>query len=502
VPNLAKMATQHSALTDDSASTSSKSVPPQKLAGPRQIPWGYGRDRVTATAVDPDRLFAYWEIKDESIEQARAQLGGRAALVLRIYDTSGRIFDGANAHGYFDQDVQRSDRQWFCHVGKPDSSAHVEMGMRGFDGRFIKIVRSGRVDFPRASPAPPRPTEWMRVVAATGDIVGRDRAANDPAGGPGGPGQADSGGPAIEGGPMPSAGTASGGTVEVSANSGVTPIDSYEVVSLEPGSYRFERQEYEVDSGWQSESSDPETVYRTITSRWEEFGFGTSSWETTPVESAWEAGPFNFPTEVIVPAAERFEHPTRVYKAGEEVRVLHGPWQVVIRGIQAHASRKVLARWEVHRSWVSVTSRTVDALAPHGSNKVNGASSFGGASERFALAASELRLRGASELFMLGASERRLGGASELRFLGASQWAAKGASERRLLGGSEWRLAGASEYRLAGASERRMAGASERMLSGASERRLSGASERRLGGASERRAGASEPRLGALRNKE
>ncbi|MES1164637.1 MAG: hypothetical protein ABUR63_02675, partial [Verrucomicrobiota bacterium] len=41
----------------------------------KDIPWGYGRDRVTAMVVDPDRLFIYWETLDESIAKARDQLG-------------------------------------------------------------------------------------------------------------------------------------------------------------------------------------------------------------------------------------------------------------------------------------------------------------------------------------------------------------------------------------------------------------------------------------------
>ncbi|HTV20644.1 MAG TPA: hypothetical protein VMG12_18300, partial [Polyangiaceae bacterium] len=206
-----------------------------------------------------------------------------------------------------------------------------------------------------------------------------------------------------------------------------------------------------------------------------------------------EAGPFSYPTEVIVPAVERFEGQSHVYRLGEQVRVMHGPWQVVIRGINAHSSRRVLARWEVHRSWLGVSSRAAEA--PAGVHGYSGAAV--GASERF-LAASELRLRGASEVFYLGASERRLGGASELRFLAASQWIARGASERRFAGASEYRFAGASENRLKGASERRLMGASERHMQGASERRIrKGASEQRLGGASEGRlGGASEGRLG------
>lgn len=491
-PHSRKMATQHSALTDDTASSRGDSAPRHKLVQPRQIPWGYGRDRVTATAIDPEQLFVYWEIRDETIEHARTQLGAlgsRAVLVLRVYDTTGRIFDGANAHSSFDQDVQRSDRQWFCTVGKAASSAHVEMGLRASDGRFLKVARSGRIDFPRGEPAPARAPEWMRVVASTGDIVSRETPALADAGSRPGPAPAHTGVDGTVEAVAPSA-TLS----HVVTSQQLASIEGFELVGLEPGSYEVERNEYEIDSGWQTESKDPSVVYRSWTSHWEESGFGTSSWETSPSESSWEAGPFSYPTEVIVPVAERFEGPAQVYRSGEETRVLHGPWQVIIRGIQAHASRRVLARWEVHRSWISVSSRSVDRVAPGGREAINGSSSWAGASERHLLSSSELRLRGASEIFMVGASERRLGGASETRFLGASQWAARGASERRLLGASEWRLAGASERRLAGASERRLAGGSER--------RLAGASERHVGGASERRQGASESRLGAARPKD
>jgi hypothetical protein len=446
----------------------------------RQIPWGYGRDRVTAIAVDPDRLFVYWEVRDETLDAARERLGpagARAVLVLRVYDTSGRIFDGENAHSYFDQDVQRNDRQWFCHVGKPSSSAHLEMGLRTPDGRFLKLMRSGRVDFPRKEPAGWRPAEWMRVVAGTGDIASREVATPH------------AGGDFAAGG-----GDGAGGGATQALDAAVQSLsDHFE--TIEYGSYEikeFNIERYETDTGWQIvDAADPGTVYRMVTMSWQELGMGVSTWESGPNESAWEAGPFSYPTEVIVPAVERFEGQGHVYRLGQQVRVMHGPWQVVIRGINAHASRRVLARWEVHRSWLGVSSRAGEA--PAGVRAYDGRPL--GASEGF-LAASELRLRGASEVFYVGASERRLGGASELRFIAASQWIARGASERRFAGASEYRFAGASEYRLGGASERRLGGASERHMKGASERRImKGASEQRLGGASEARLGASEARL-------
>jgi hypothetical protein len=468
-----------------------ESVPRRNPLHSRQIPWGYGRDRLTATAVDPDRLFIYWEVRDEALDAGRERLGpagARASLVLRVYDTSGRIFDGDNAHSYFDQDIQRGDRQWFCSVSKPASSAHVELGLRTPDGRFLKLMRSGRVDFPRRDPAEWRPPEWMRVVAHTGDIVSRETPHSHASGG----GNGASGDLAAFGGSAPGGGGGVGGEGALESSS-VTTSAQYETVeydSFELREFDFER--YETDTGWQVDPLDPTAVYRMVTLSWQELGMGITTWESGPTESSWQAGPFTYPTEVIVPAVERHEGEARVYRTGEQVRVLHGPWQVVIRGINAHSSRRLLARWEVHRTWVSVATRSGD---PAGA-VVRGDGRPVGASERF-LAASELRLRGASEVFFLGASERRLGGASETRFLAASQWIARGASERRLTGASEWRLMGQSELRLQGASERRLSGASELRLMGASERRMrKGASEHRLGGASEARlGGASEARI-------
>ena len=121
------------------------------------IPWSYGRDRVTAMPVDPDRLYVYWEVTDEAMARARAGLGpggAEAWLSLRVYDVTGRLFDGTNAHSYFDNRIERGDRQWFFQVGKPTSHVVIDIGMKSHEGYFTKIARSGRVEFPapRAGP--------------------------------------------------------------------------------------------------------------------------------------------------------------------------------------------------------------------------------------------------------------------------------------------------------------------------------------------------------------
>ncbi|HTP25254.1 MAG TPA: DUF4912 domain-containing protein, partial [Anaeromyxobacteraceae bacterium] len=430
------------------------------------IPWSYGQDRITAAAIDPDRLYAYWEVRDDSIERARQGLGPAGAdawLNVRVYDTSGLIFDGTNAHSYFDHRVDRSDRQWFFAISKPGSATFVDVGMKSTEGYFVKIVRSGRVDFPRKNPAPPiHEPEWLTVRHGTLEHAGRGlpyrgNGATAPAGGPHPPG------PGVEG--------------------SREATNGHQLLLWEQLGDSFERVEWQEMRGGD---------------RWLEFERHTE-WEGPLVVSTWQAGPFTYPVEIEPPRREDWQGRSVVYKVGGVTHVVRGPWQVVIRNLGAHQERSILGRWEVYRSWPTAVGREVWGAGPRpGQVLRSGASESvpAGASERHFLAASELRLGGASELWRLGASELRFRGASETLFAGASQWLLRGASQLLLRGASERRLGGASERRLRGASEQRLGGASERRLGGASERRLGGASERRFGGASER-IGGSEERLGA-----
>jgi len=414
------------------------------------IPWSYGYDRVTGMAVDPDRLFAYWEVTDESIEKARVALGrgGPGAwLNLRVYDTTDRIFDGTNAHSYFDHRVERGDRHWFFQVGKPTSTAFVDIGLKSSEGYFAKIVRSGRVEFPRREPAAWGEPEWLSVRSMTGPIEHAGRGPHVRKQAPG----------VAPGAALPPPGEGQRRHVAL------LPWEESFTISEGGRQEVYEWEEYHTDGTTE--------FHREMT------------WESPVMVSAWDAGPFSFPVSAPEPVREDFTGPSRVYRVGGRVHVVHGPWQVVIRGVGAHHARQVVARWEIYRSWIAEEK----AEGPGGAIevKIPGSSErlFLGASERRWRYASEMRLGGASEIFFLGASELRARGASERMFLGASQFKARGASERRLAGQSEIRLRGASERWLGGASER--LGGSERRLGGASERL--GGSESRLGGASEAR---------------
>ncbi len=417
---------------------------------PQHIPWSYGLDRITAAAVDPDRLFVYWEVSEPAIERARAALGpgGPGAwLSLRVYDTTGRLFDGTNAHAYFDHRVERWDRQWFFTIAKPTSTAIVEIGMKSAEGYFAKITRSGRVDFPRREPAPWNEPEWMTVLA-TGEV----RRA-----GAGAPRRRRL--PRVE-----AAGKPPPPFVPIPVWLAREPLEGREVRVRQLLEAGWERVEWQAISG----------------ERWAEV-FGRAEWAEPAVVTSWEAGPFTYPVRIDPPRREAWEGGSMGYRIGDVTHVVSGPWQVVIRNLGARFGRALLGRWEIFRWRMVQSGREVRTLRP-------ARPSAAGASEHVALGASERR--------WISGSELRLGGASELWRVGASEVLFRGASERLYAGASEWRLRGASEVRLAGASEMRLVGGSEVRLAGASEQRFAGGSELRLGGASERAWGGASERVG------
>jgi len=418
----------------------------------RSIPWGYGRDKVAAMAVDPERLFVYWEVTDEAIARARAELGASgddAWLDLRVHDVTGLVFDGGNAHHVVDVGVARSDRQWFLQVGRPTSEVIVEIGLLARDGRFAKVARSHRVEFPRRAPAPPAAPEWLdvRPVAHGGGRPHLEiqRAVTHAASAP--------------------RHSESGGEREWNAARGeffaagapwsrASPSDF--VGAAASSSFAF----------WSEWTAD---ATRTV-----EWSNAASSWQWLgpASEERWESGPFPLEVaELPVAVEERFGGEVTVQTWRGLTRVLYGPWSVTIRNVGAVGGGRVLARWEVRKSFIVAGSRRRYGMRSLLTRSTVTRTSIG-ASEQ-SLGASEARFEGASEQSLLGGSELRLGGASELRWLGASELAMGGRAERSFGGASEAFARGASERRLGGASERRLGGASEALNEiGGSEPRL------------------------------
>ena len=381
------------------------------------IPWSYGRDRVTAMPVDADRLFVYWEVTDDAVARARAGLGPGGAdawLSLRIYDVTGRLFDGTNAHSYFDNRVDRSDRQWFFQVGKPTSHLVVDIGMKSNEGYFTKIARSGRVEFPRREPVPSSEPEWTTVRVASGEIAGgshgvsgRRRGRAVLAGLSSGPDQPDRDGMGED--------VIAG--VRRRMWEGRLAVEGGELV---------ERQTWE-EAG--------------TTELYPELSYGWS-WEGDREVASWSAGPFSYPVELRSGLVrESYAGTARTFRVNGRTHVVWGPWQIVIRGVGAHAEQEVLARWEVYRSWTSSGWREVEPTAGRG-QPVGSSELMAGASERWGRAAASCGSMAPPSVSPSGPARSACWGPASAGSWAPANGCSRGASERRWLGASEWRFAG------------------------------------------------------------
>jgi hypothetical protein len=420
------------------------SDPPVEV-GADDPPWSYGEDRITAMVRGPDSAYLYWELTDEGIASARSRLGPAGLhgwCNLRVYDTTGRDFDGTNANDYFDIRVDRADREYYVATRRPGSSMHVEIGVKTHEGYFQPICRSGRAAFPRSDPSANTALEWMTMTS-------------------------DDAPPCAEPywsryrGPAPA--LHSRGDFDVWRAAHAPPVREGEPAHERihhSGSHR---------AIWRAHVEHREHWWRLDEWRAEwRGGLRFTRWVGTTGEQstfAWREGPF--PVELF--DAQRVavellgEAPVHMRAEGTTF-VIYGPWRVVIRGFQAQPNRRVLATWSMR--WVRAVTPMIER--------------WGQMLERRLVAAYERDhvVMGASErhvLRELGASEQWRLGASERMWLGASEWVAAGGSETLWLGASQLALAGASALLLRGASER--LGASERMSMRASEWGWGGASE-------------------------
>ena len=130
----------------------------------RDITWEIGQtcppppstDHIALLMITPHRAHIYWSIMKKSLDGLRKKLGRKsehAALAVRVYDVTDIIFDGLNAHAFFDLDVRNNPGNYYFRIERPGRNHLAEAGLRCTDGSFYKIARSGTTffDLDRAS---------------------------------------------------------------------------------------------------------------------------------------------------------------------------------------------------------------------------------------------------------------------------------------------------------------------------------------------------------------
>lgn len=131
---------------------------------PQELPSSYGRDKLVLQVRDPWWIHAYWELGSVTIGRFKGELGEeffKSRRVLRVYDVSNIIFNGANAHKFFDIHIDEHATSWYIDTQGPGRSWCVDYGLLLPDGRFITILRSNIVYTPLEGPSWINDEEWM-----------------------------------------------------------------------------------------------------------------------------------------------------------------------------------------------------------------------------------------------------------------------------------------------------------------------------------------------------
>jgi|GEM_PF-4059687 len=100
--------------------------------------------------ISPHQLHAYWHITPSDLQTLGREATARGGeLVLRFYDLN----SPPSHQGAFDVAVDRPDGSHYVEVWKDARSYQAELGLLTGDGELIGLVRSNKIELPRAGAA-------------------------------------------------------------------------------------------------------------------------------------------------------------------------------------------------------------------------------------------------------------------------------------------------------------------------------------------------------------
>ncbi len=130
----------------------------------KSLPESYGNTEAALLPRDPNWMFIYWEITDNSKALIAREHGHdvfeKARHVIRVYDVSAN--DGKDPK-YFDIPVMIGARSWYINVQAGGRAYCCEVGLVMPDGRFIGIVKTNTVNLPAGRVSDVTDEKWMSV---------------------------------------------------------------------------------------------------------------------------------------------------------------------------------------------------------------------------------------------------------------------------------------------------------------------------------------------------
>jgi len=130
----------------------------------KALPEGYGNTEAALLPRDPNWMFVYWEITENSRKNLAREHGEdifqKGRQVIRVHDVS----DGG-APKYFDIAVMHDAKSWYVNVQEAGRAYCCEVGLVMPDGRFIGIVKTNTVTLPAGRVSDVTDEKWMAVTS-------------------------------------------------------------------------------------------------------------------------------------------------------------------------------------------------------------------------------------------------------------------------------------------------------------------------------------------------
>jgi hypothetical protein len=151
-------------------------VPTKDLSAkvPKDLPAGYGKDRIVVMVRDPYWLHCYWELTRHAIKRAEAALGQDwhgARPILRLLDVSSHDTTSSAESTVRDIDIHGGCNNWYIDVANPPRSYRVDIGYISRQGQFYVLARSNVVTTPRAGVSDVIDENWADIDAKQADRI-------------------------------------------------------------------------------------------------------------------------------------------------------------------------------------------------------------------------------------------------------------------------------------------------------------------------------------------
>jgi hypothetical protein len=141
---------------------------------PKDLPAGYGKDRIVVMVRDPYWLHCYWELTRHAIQRAEAALGQEwhtAKPILRLLDVSSQDTTSTAESILRDIDIHGGCNNWYIDVSNPPRSFRVDIGYLARSGRFYVLARSNVVTTPRAGVSDVIDENWADIDQKKADRI-------------------------------------------------------------------------------------------------------------------------------------------------------------------------------------------------------------------------------------------------------------------------------------------------------------------------------------------